>query len=1075
MQAIRKLILGSLMGSLALVSALVMMVKMDEQFSTKALTIKQDQVVTISSRPSVYAPMLIAPYKAMDVYLSPVLKSDFEFTSAGGSWEEITPPGTHVEAEVKFLIGKTWSDWTQLEEEIDPTDTDGNDAQKKYGLASSNPATALKYRFILYGDGKSTPIIKNIDWTFIKSGPEINYKPVTKTQISATDEASDFSYLNLVTDPTGIVTRSTWGANEDYRYLADNNSEAQLIELDEDFYDKYKDELGYSRVVDADESGNKYKWPLQYPNEVKKFVIHHTATTGNLDNPAQAIRDIYYYHAMTRGWGDIGYNYIVDQKGKIYEGRAGGEGVIGAHSGSGNHGSIGIALLGNYEENTVPEQVIVSLSQFLYKKAKIHSIKTDGTSAFRGEMMDNIFGHRDIMSTTCPGANLYDKIPVLRTLSATAFIEKKKFIKDYDYQDKSELYYLELKPFETRTISLQFENIGKVDWNNETYILVSNDDAFSGSISFPTQEGSVLAKMTQAAVKPGENATFKFDLTGGNKGKTLYLRIAPFYNGAKKSEDYLVLPVTVEQASYKYEFVQRNYPQGVMKDGEEFSGWVKLKNAGNIVWSKEGDNRITLKSSEDGKKISEFVNPASEVVATLEQTEVLPGETGTFQLKLKAPAKGGYYHQDLIPHIESIGALNNIEMYFETLVYDQDYDSELLAKSTVNNFEQGDSYTVNFTLRNLGGVAWTKDAMKLSVTKDKDLTVSGMKVSAATVAPGESATISFNVTVPDSYPLETKFLQARMKVGGHVVTKTPVHFKYKVGSADFQVNPEQEDNRIRVKLGFTGDPEITADGTYKVYSGEALIDTLSAGETSSVTYSNDQYKVETDSATFVEKDPIRFVPQNSAIMEIANYAHNPAWNLKLNDNQYRGTLEVAEDDGALIVINELYLEDYLKGLGEVANSEPSEKIKTVMVAARTYAKFYMTKAEKFAGKPYHLDDNPDTSQKYLGYGLEKRSPNVVTGVNDTKGEVVTYKGEVVKTPYFNQSDGNTTKSAESVWGWKDTPYLISVSDSYCKGDKFLGHGVGLSGCGAKGMADAGMSYEDILKHYYTGVEITDLY
>ncbi len=1075
MDGLRKIMIGTLLGSLSLVGALLVAVKMDDNFTTRTATVIQNEVITISSRPSAATQMMAAPYKTMDTFQSEILKSNFLFTSAGGSWEEVTPKGTHAEAQVKLLINNKWSDWTDLEEEIDPMDTDGNDSQKKYGIISSNPASMMQYRFLLYGDGKSTPIIKNVNWTFIKSGQSINYTPATDALLAASKSNVEFSYLGLLADPSGVIPRSLWGANEQYRYLADNNSTPQLVELDPDFYDKYKDELGYSRVVDADEKGNKYKWPLQYPEEVTKFVVHHTATTGNLDNPPQAIRDIYHYHAITRGWGDIGYNYIVDPKGHIYEGRYGGEGVIGAHSGPGNHSSIGIAILGNYEQNEVPEDVVISLSKLINKKAKIHDIITDGQSMFRGEMRDNIFGHRDIMSTTCPGQYLYDKIPVLRTLSAKYFTEKPKFVNDYAYQDTSEIYYLDLKPFEKRTVTLKLENIGKKDWDSKTYILVSQNDAFNGVISFPTKDGAVLAKLNESSVKSGDTGTFTFDLEASNKGKTVYLNIAPFYNGKVKSEDYLVLPVTIEQASYKYEFVQRYYPQDIMKAGEEFSGWVKLKNTGNVVWNKEGDNRITLKSSSDGKALSLFTDPASATVATLQEDQVGPGETGTFLLTLKSPVKSGYYHQDLKPYIESIGALAEGDMYFETLVYDKDYDAEITAKSSANNFEQGDTYTLNFTLRNIGGKIWTKEDLRLNVAKPKALKVSGMKVSAATVAAGESATISFNVEVPADYPIEEKMLFARVRIGNEILTGKPVQFKYKITASNFQVNSEQEENKIRVKLGYAGNPEITADGTYKVYSGETLVDTQSAGEKATVSYENSTYKVVTADATFLENSPVRFVPQNSAIMQIANFEHRPTWDLTLNDNQYRGTLEVAMDDSALVVINELYLEDYLKGLGEVANNEPLGKIKTVMVAARTYAKFYMTKAEKFPGKPYHLDDNPDKSQKYLGYGLEKRSPNVAKAVNETKGEVVTYNGEVVKTPYFNQSDGTSTKSAQSVWGWTDTPYLVSVSDSYCKGTAFLGHGVGLSGCGAKGMADAGFSYTEILQHYYTGTEITDLY
>jgi stage II sporulation protein D len=237
----------------------------------------------------------------------------------------------------------------------------------------------------------------------------------------------------------------------------------------------------------------------------------------------------------------------------------------------------------------------------------------------------------------------------------------------------------------------------------------------------------------------------------------------------------------------------------------------------------------------------------------------------------------------------------------------------------------------------------------------------------------------------------------------------------------------------------------------------------------------EKYQLDYLGKTNYSADELRFIPDANTILRINNFNHQPAWNKDLNDNEYRGILEVRKVDKDLVVINELPLEDYLKGLGEAANTDSTEKIKAVIVAARTYAKYYIEKEQKFPGKPYNIDDSPDVSQNYLGYGLEKRAPNVVAAVDVTKGEVVTYKGVIVKTPFFSQTDGTKTKSAKDVWGWTTTPYLVSVDDSSCKATKFLGHGVGLSGCGSQGMALLGFKYQDILKHYYTGVEITDQY
>ncbi len=111
----------------------------------------------------------------------------------------------------------------------------------------------------------------------------------------------------------------------------------------------------------------------------------------------------------------------------------------------------------------------------------------------------------------------------------------------------------------------------------------------------------------------------------------------------------------------------------------------------------------------------------------------------------------------------------------------------------------------------------------------------------------------------------------------------------------------------------------------------------------------------------------------------------------MNDNLFRGKIEIRNENGRIVLINELPLEDYLKGLAETSNGDHVEKMKTIIVAARSYAYFY-TKAEnrKFPGKPYDGSDDPDVFQKYLGYGYELRSPNAAKYVDETNGEMITY-------------------------------------------------------------------------------------
>ncbi|MBI4975283.1 N-acetylmuramoyl-L-alanine amidase [Candidatus Peregrinibacteria bacterium] len=1069
---------------------------------TKVLTIKNNIDITIDSHKLVDSSLITAPYKTMDVFISNEESSGFKFSSVGGSWEEIAPPGTKVEVLVRFKNNNQWSDWIKTEEEEDLNQNGKvyGRSIKKYGMASTDSADAMRYKFELYGDGMAKPIVKNPAWTFIKAEENFNYikNPTPAPQYSAYNPISTSTYLALTPNSKNIISRSEWGADESYRYLSDNTVDPVLIEINPDYYEKYKTELEYAKVVDKDQQGNKYKWPLQYPKKVKKFIIHHTATTGNLDNPKQAIRDIYYYHAITRAWGDIGYNYLVDLDGRVYEGRYGGESVIGAHSGPGNNGSIGIAILGNYEENDISDKIIANVSSFISQKSKLHGINPNASSLFRGQIIPNIFGHKDIMSTDCPGAYLYAKLPIIRYLADKYMTsEKQKFVNDYDYEDTSGIYYLEPKPKEVIDVTLKLENIGKVDWNKKTFIVVDKDPAFENVLTFPTKKKDVLAKMNESVVKPGDTGTFTFQIKAGKKSQLVYLNIAPVINGAKKAKDYVVIPVSVEQVDYRYAFVDAKYPEKTMQQGEEFTGFVKLKNTGNITWRKTGEDTITLATDHSQDRVSKFISSNPTRMGYLQEDEVKPGEIGTFSLNLKAPNKSGYYKEYFTPMVEGVSWMADSGMYFETTVMGGQYEAEWVSTSAGEKMERGGKYLIKIKLRNIGKEKWDKDNLQLMFLKNKNTKISDVLLLNEKVATGDAGTLTFVVEIDKNEALQNRTIIVRPRVNGHYLLKKPIYIRYKViestklsaeqirqivetnikASTDVgttQTVADDTSSPIRVKISFSGNPKITANGGFDIYSGNESISSLNAGETAEVKMADNKYQVKIKDDVYLKDNPIRFVPKSGYVLKIDNFDHRPDWNKSLNDNEYRGILEVNNVDNVVTVINEIPLEAYLKGLGEAANSDPMEKIKAVVVAARTYAKYYTDIGKKFQGKPYNLDDDPNVSQRYIGYGMEKRNTNVVSAVDKTRGEVVYYNGVLVKTPYFSQSDGTYTKSAKDVWGLS-ADYLVPVSDSYCKGTKFSGHGVGLSGCGAKGMADAGFTYVDILKHYYTGIEVKDLY
>jgi hypothetical protein len=193
--------------------------------------------------------------------------------------------------------------------------------------------------------------------------------------------------------------------------------------------------------------------------------------------------------------------------------------------------------------------------------------------------------------------------------------------------------------------------------------------------------------------------------------------------------------------------------------------------------------------------------------------------------------------------------------------------------------------------------------------------------------------------------------------------------------------------------------------------------------------------------------------------------------------RYRGTLECRVIDGQVVVINELPLEDYMRGLAEEPDTEPYEKQRAFAVAARTYMAYWMqSEHRKFPGMPYDGSDSPATFQAYGGYDLETANPFWVKAVNATNASIMTYNGQIVRPPYFSSDDGKTRTPEQA--GWTNFPFSQELfrakDDPWCKGMAMAGHGVGMSGCGAEGQANEGKSAEQILQYYYPGVILRPL-
>lgn len=166
-----------------------------------------------------------------------------------------------------------------------------------------------------------------------------------------------------------------------------------------------------------------------YNNRIKQAHIHHTAGTNEYsrsDVPA-IIRGDYWYHTQVLGWSDLGYNFVVDRFGRIWEGRAGGIGrpVRGAHTLGFNHASFGVAAIGDYEQAKPSAELVRALVRLSAWKLDRHGAQPAGQTVVTSQGSDRypegtrvrlpvIDGHRDTNQTACPGDGLYVKLPDIR-------------------------------------------------------------------------------------------------------------------------------------------------------------------------------------------------------------------------------------------------------------------------------------------------------------------------------------------------------------------------------------------------------------------------------------------------------------------------------------------------------------------------------------------------------------------------------------------------------------------------------------------------------------------------------------
>ncbi|MCB0217922.1 MAG: N-acetylmuramoyl-L-alanine amidase [Chloroflexi bacterium] len=320
------------------------------------------------------------------LFEGPVVEADFPYMAVAAHWAGQLPEQAQVDLALRSSRdGITWSPWTPLlDDDVD---------------ARQLPVEATG----VAGDREG--------WTrlLVTRGRFLQVRAAVRGAALDTDRAPveqlALHYFNSDAGPSApkglalsgqaqaagpnIVSRAGWGADERKRF----------------------------------DAGGAEIWPPYY-TEPRAQIIHHTVTTNDPADPAAVLRSIYQYHAVTRGWGDIGYNFLIDQRGNIYEGRYGGERsgriVQGGHALQYNSNSIGVALLGTFTESTSRPQAAAerSLVELLAAKGAHFGIDPMAPVSLAGTRFAHaVMGHRDALPghTQCPGDGTYGRLDAIRT------------------------------------------------------------------------------------------------------------------------------------------------------------------------------------------------------------------------------------------------------------------------------------------------------------------------------------------------------------------------------------------------------------------------------------------------------------------------------------------------------------------------------------------------------------------------------------------------------------------------------------------------------------------------------------
>ncbi|MEA1909641.1 MAG: SpoIID/LytB domain-containing protein [Patescibacteria group bacterium] len=625
-------------------------------------------------------------------------------------------------------------------------------------------------------------------------------------------------------------------------------------------------------------------------------------------------------------------------------------------------------------------------------------------------------------------------LPSNQTVSAASF--------DYAAKWVNQLEGMSVKQGETVSMWVDLQNTGSVAWESAgpNAVKVATTRQRDRDSFYHDESWIDINRITSAdtVVLPGQTGRFNFVARAGGPAGKYREYFSLVAEGITWFEDFeFYIEINILPLSFSGAVIQQ--PQALkLKVGETAEIKVKFQNNSEVDWQNTGINAVKIGTVDPFDRTSPLKHiswlSGNRVVITGMPTPI--GATAEYNFMIQAPNEIGKYQENFQLVAEGMAWIPGTKFAVNLEVEPAIYELQWVNQSPSPVLTPGGEETVWVELRNTGNVIWknTRDnAVKLGTSRTLDrqsdfysptwLSTNRAAVADKEIAPGETGRFSFTIKAPDNIATYKEYF----RLVAENVTWFPdlgIYWEITVNEELVLVNP------IEVGLSSTTDfVTIASSGGLVVRKGSNKDLVLRVDNSSPVivTPKTDGYILSVAGSTYDINDWVKLIPLRNSILTVNNPKVSTIY------NQFRGIINVRRSSwsGNVWMVNELELEDYLKGLAEVPDSWPMEARNAQVIAARTFAtrRMFEPKADIFD----IYDDTRD--QVYYGYNYELARPGIAQAVMATSGKIIKYGNEPILAYYFSDS-GGATENVENVWGRGDParaiPYLKGKSDPYAK-------------------------------------------